>query len=71
MSLNQDLSDLFERMAQLMEIKGENTFKCLAFHKVARVLKDSTINLRQAVENSTLKIEGVGDSSKKKSSSST
>jgi DNA polymerase (family 10) len=66
MALNHDLSDLFERMAQLMEIKGENVFKCLAFHKVARALKDMTIDLRKCCEDGTLKkIEGIGDSSRK------
>lgn len=66
MALNHDLSDLFERMAQLMEIKGENVFKCLAFHKVARALKDMTIDLRKCCEEGTLKkIEGIGDSSRK------
>lgn len=66
MALNHDLSALFERMAQIMEIKGENAFKCIAFHKVARILKDSTIDLRKAVETNTLKgVEGIGDSSRR------
>src|SRR6476646_4104781 len=66
MPLNHDLSDLFERMAQLMEIKGENVFKCIAFHKVARALKDMTIDLRKCCDEGTLKeIEGIGDSSRK------
>src|SRR2546426_88937 len=66
MALNHDLSALFERMAQLMEIKGENVFKCLAFHKVARALKDFTLDIRKCCEEGTLKeVEGIGDSSRK------
>jgi len=66
MALNHDLSALFERMAQLMEIKGENMFKCLAFHKVARVLKDMTIDIRKCCDEGTLKeVQGIGDSSRK------
>ena len=45
MALNHELSALFERMAQLMEIKGVNVFKCIAYHKVARILKDMTIDV--------------------------
>ena len=46
MALNHELSALFERMAQLMEIRGMNVFKSLAFHKVARQLKDMTLDIR-------------------------
>jgi DNA polymerase (family 10) len=66
MALNHDLSSLFERMAQLMEIKGVSVFKSLAYHKVARILKDMTLDVRKAVEEGTLhEIEGVGESSRK------
>lgn len=66
MSLNHELSALFERMAQLMEIKGMNMFKCLAFHKVARVLKDMTVDIKKCCEDGTIKeLEGIGDSSRK------
>lgn len=47
-----------------MEIKGESQFKAIAFSKVSRILKDLTIDLRQACEDGTLKeIEGLGESS--------
>ena len=66
MSINQELSDLFAEMAQIMEIKGENTFKCLAFSKVSRVLKDTTVDIKEAVEKKTLaEIDGIGKSSLK------
>jgi len=66
MSLNNQLSDLFASFAAIMEIKGENRFKAIAFSKVGRILGDMTIDVREAVEKGTLKeIEGIGESSRK------
>jgi DNA polymerase (family X) len=66
MSLNGELSDLFRTLAALMDIKGENAFKAIAFSKVSRVLKDTSVDVKQAVENGTLKtIEGIGPSSQR------
>src|SRR5918992_5956770 len=64
MSLNQELARLFLSMSQIMEIKGENVFKVLAFQKVGRVLENSTADVREACERGTLReIEGIGESS--------
>lgn len=64
MPLNQELSLLFARIAQMMELKGENTFKVLAFQRVSRLLENLTVDLRQCVAEGTLgKIEGIGKSS--------
>src|ERR1700733_3219575 len=66
MSLNHEISEVFASLAALMEIKGESTFKAIAFSKVSRILKDSTIDLKKAVEEGKLKeIEGVGASSQR------
>lgn len=66
MSLNSQLADLFESMADIMDIKGENTFKVLAFRKVGRILKESSLDLRKCVEaNTHCDIEGIGKSSQK------
>jgi DNA polymerase (family 10) len=66
MSLNSELSELFRTFAALMDIKGENAFKAIAFSKVSRIIKDSTIDLRKAVEDGTLKeIDGIGASSQR------
>ena len=66
MSLNHDLAELFSTMADVMDIKGENAFKVLAFRKVARVLKDSTLDVRRLVEEGRLdEVEGVGKSSRR------
>ena len=66
MSLNHELANLFARMAAIMEIKGENTFKSIAFSKVGRILKDMTFDVREAVDKGTLaEINGIGKSSQK------
>jgi DNA polymerase (family X) len=66
MSLNHELSELFGRMAAVMEIKGEVAFKAIAFSKVSRLLRDMTADIRECVEQGTLcDLEGIGKSSQK------
>jgi DNA polymerase (family 10) len=66
MSLNTDLSDLFRTLAALMDIKGESTFKAIAFSKVSRILKDMTIDLEEYCREGKLKdLEGIGPSSQR------
>ncbi len=64
MSLNADLARIFHHMADLMDIKGENTFKVLAFRKVGRLLEDLRQDIRQIVEAGDLEsLAGIGKSS--------
>ncbi|MGA2498125.1 MAG: DNA polymerase/3'-5' exonuclease PolX [Tepidisphaeraceae bacterium] len=64
MGLNIELSDLFAELATLMELKGENAFKVIAFAKVSRILRETSVNLRKSVEDGTIgQIEGIGKSS--------
>ncbi len=64
MATNIELSDLFASMATLMELKGENSFKVIAFAKVSRVLRETSLDLRKCMEDGTLgQIEGIGKSS--------
>jgi DNA polymerase (family X) len=66
MSLNQELSALFQSMAAIMDLKGESVFKSIAFSKVSRLLKDMTFDIRKAYDEGTLgDIEGIGASSRK------
>ena len=66
MSLNTQIAKLFSTMAAVMDIRGENPFKAIAFSKNARALEATTVDLRQAVANGTLKdIPGIGASSRK------
>src|SRR5687768_18511139 len=64
MSLNHDIADLFHSLSALMELKGENVFKVIAFQKVGRILRDSSIDLKRAMEEGKLgEIEGIGKAS--------
>ncbi len=66
MSLNHELAALFKSFAQIMEIRGENTFKVIAFTKVSRILNDMTFDLRKCFEEGKLcDLEGIGASSQK------
>src|SRR6186997_2766849 len=64
MSLNQELAELFHSLAALMELRGENTFKVLAFQKVSRIIRESSIDFRKCMEEGKLcDIEGIGKGS--------
>ena len=64
MSLNDELADLFEQMAVLMELQGANSFKVIAYHKISRILRETSIDVRQHVRDGTLdQVEGIGHSS--------
>lgn len=64
MSLNHELSDLFHSLSALMELKGENVFKVIAFQKVGRILRDLNIDLKRCIEEGKLcDIEGIGKGS--------
>jgi DNA polymerase (family 10) len=64
MGLNQELSDLFQSLASLMELRGENTFKVIAFQKVSRIIGESNIDFRKCMEEGKLcDIEGIGKGS--------
>lgn len=66
MSLNQELSNLFKNFGRLLELKGANVFKVIAFVKVARILDDMTLDIREACGKNTLcEIEGIGESSQR------
>lgn len=64
MSLNHELSDVFKTLAAVFEIKGESTFKAIAFSKVSRILKDATFDVRKLCQEGKLnEVQGLGASS--------
>src|SRR5687768_14446051 len=64
MSLNQELAELFSSLAALMELRGENVFKVIAFQKVSRIIGESNIDFKKCMEDGTLcDIEGIGKGS--------
>jgi DNA polymerase (family X) len=63
-SLNQELADLFDSLSKLMELRGENVFKVIAFQKVGRIIRDSNIDFKKCMEEGKLcDIEGIGKGS--------
>jgi len=59
---NKELSDLFERMADILEFKDENPFKINAYRKASRILGDLTQDIEEIAERGDLKkIPGIGE----------
>ncbi|MHC4415300.1 MAG: DNA polymerase/3'-5' exonuclease PolX [Planctomycetota bacterium] len=68
MSVNAELSRIFGEMAAVLELTGANPFRVNAHLRVARVLKDLTVDvgpLADAADRLTA-IEGIGEGSAKK-----
>ncbi len=58
---NQEIAQRLEELGTLFELRGENPFKCRAFHNAARIISTSTLDLAElARENKLTTIKGVG-----------
>ena len=60
---NEDISQLFENMATLLEMKGDLIFKIRSYQRAARTIENLSFSLEQAV-NDGMKLKtipGVGD----------
>ena len=59
---NEEIAQLFENMAVLLELKGDSIFKIRAYQRAARTIENLSFSLAQAVDDGTdLKtIPGVG-----------
>lgn len=68
MSTNAELAARFEELAALSEILGANSFKVLAFRKVARAIEAMAEDVAEVAQRSGAleAVEGIGDSSAKK-----
>jgi DNA polymerase (family 10) len=59
---NKELADLFDKMADILEFKGENPFKISAYRKASRILGDLTKDIEEIAENGKLKdVPGIGE----------
>jgi DNA polymerase (family 10) len=59
---NKELADLFERMADILEFKGENPFKINAYRKASRIIGDLTQDIEEIAESGKLKdVPGIGE----------
>jgi DNA polymerase (family 10) len=64
---NREIAKLFEKMADMLEFKGENVFKINAYRKASRVIGDLSQDLDKMNREGTLQdIPGVGEGIAKK-----
>jgi len=64
---NAAVAEMFDRMADIMEVKGENAFRVNSYRKVARVLRDLAVDVEQVHSQGRLmELEGIGRSSAEK-----
>ncbi len=64
---NQEIAELFDRIADALEIKGETGFKVVAYRKASRVLQDMTEDVAKAAAEGRLEtIPGIGEGLAKK-----
>ena len=67
MKTNKEIAEIFEDIAFLLEIKGENPFKIRSYKKVAELLKTIKKPLSEIREEGKLReLEGVGEAISKK-----
>ena len=68
MAANDALSSIFGEMAAILEITGANPFRVNAYARLARVLKDLTVDVAQLTDdpNRLTAIEGIGEGSARK-----
>jgi DNA polymerase (family 10) len=64
---NKQIAKVFEDIADLLELKGENVFKIRAYQKVVRAIEQSPVELEQLVKEERLReVPGVGEAIAKK-----
>ncbi len=60
---NKELADLFGKMADILEFKGENPFKIGAYRKASRVIGDLTQDVQELARTGKLRqVPGIGES---------
>jgi len=64
---NREIADIFEKMADILEFKGEIPFKVNAYRKASRVIKDLQEDIEQVWQEGKLReLPGIGDALVKK-----
>ena len=59
---NKQIAEILEEIGTLLELKGENPFKCRAYHNASRVVASLMTDLKQLSERDELKkIKGIGE----------
>ena len=64
---NSEIARVFQDIADLLELKGENIFKIRAYQKVSRSIEQLPVEVEQLVREERLReIPGVGEAINKK-----
>ncbi|MFN3467736.1 MAG: helix-hairpin-helix domain-containing protein, partial [Candidatus Brocadiales bacterium] len=64
---NAEIASIFERMADVLELKGENPFRISSYRRAARVIGDLTQDIKEiAAEGRLRDIPGIGEGSAEK-----
>ncbi len=64
---NGEVASTFEKMADILEFRGENQFKIRAYRRAARVISDLAEDIEKVAESGELeKIPGIGKAIAKK-----
>lgn len=64
---NREIADIFEKMADILEFKGEIPFKVNAYRKASRVIKDLQEDIENVWQQGKLReLPGIGDALVKK-----
>ena len=64
---NREIPDLFDQIADILELLGENTFKVASYHKASRIVGDLTEDVAAlAKEDKLRKLPGIGESTASK-----
>jgi len=57
-----EVAQILEEIGTLLELKGENPFKCRAYHNASRIIAALTTDIKPLVEQDQLKnIKGIGE----------
>ena len=56
-----EVAEILEQIAELMEIKGENPFRCRAYHNAARVVEGLTDLEKRIQEKTLIELKGIGE----------
>src|SRR5208337_2616927 len=57
---NQEIAKIFNEIADLLELKGENTFRIRAYRKAALNIEGLTKNIEDISDEEILNIPGIG-----------
>ena len=57
-----EVASILEEIGTLLDLKGENPFKCRAYHNASRIIAALTVDLESLVDSGELKnIKGIGE----------